>query len=147
MDRSEGITKEALNYVIDHIREHDLTECRTLYPNFSHGYLLRISALNSIEKWTFTCDGEVVAVGGVSNSDEAGYCVWLIGTHHMDKLGNQKALLREGRRLLKDLVQRYYRLSNYCSDDPGQVWAMEKLGFTVKDSLYKGVKHISICAS
>lgn len=129
-------TEEDIRYLVSNLREHDEQECRTLYPGFSPAVLIRSSVGHSVEGWTIV-DPEFpdipLGVGGVCSAEAPGFSVWLMGTKEMDKLKYQRALLRHGRELIQKLLKKYYRLQNYCSSDKGQLWAMERLGFTIVD--------------
>lgn len=127
------------------IRQHDIDECNLLYPGADPYELLALSWQQSKDRFKIQREGQVLFVGGVTPmADGVGFCIWGIGTEAMDELKNQLYVLKEGRKLIKELVSKYYRLSNNCSSDPGQVRAMELLGFTVKPTKDPKIKYIEV---
>jgi len=130
--------------VAENLREHDLKEMELLYPGQDVYNLLFDSVDESVEVWEITTEGgKTIAIGGVAEVyGLPGYCVWLVGTSEMDELRRQREMLRLGKDLMPRLLRRYQRLSNYCSADKGQIWAMRQLGFTVHETENKDVRFI-----
>ena len=116
------------------MRQHDRREIATIYGrDVSVTRLLYEADEQSMERWLITSEGNhVVAIGGIAPMQGLpGYCVWLVGTDRLDKLQHKRELLRLGKELIPRLLKRYLRLSNICSADKGQLWAMKQLGFEV----------------
>ena len=132
------------------IRQHDLNEIALLYGKDADPQeLLELSLARSHGTFKFLDDDDnLVAIGGVvcNPRNPGSACIWMIGSTLLDKLSNQKMVLKRGRRLTKGYLKTFTRLWNYCSSEPSQLRSMEALGFTIIDTDDPDIKKIEICA-
>ena len=132
------------------IRQHDLNEIALLYGKDADPQeLLELSLARSHGVFKFVDDDDnLVAIGGlvISPLNPTSPCIWMIGSTLLDKLSNQKMLLKRGRWLIKNLLKTFTKLGNYCSAEPSQLRSMRALGFTIIDTDDPNIKKIEICA-
>lgn len=139
-------TAADIDYLANNIREHDIEEMKTMYGDIAVHRALVISVAHSEERWTFKRNGAILGIGGIAETNQyPGFTIWFIGSTDAELLENQVALIRHWRELIKLKLQKYMRLSNYCSSDPGQLRVMKVLGFRIEDTNNDEVKFIT-CA-
>lgn len=131
VDRFSDVDLEVL--ISEGLRDHDLSEAKSLYPGEDVNKLLTESVKSSVELLSLIDDdGKCLGLLGITGCDRPGYCVWMVGTSQLDHLHYKKRLLKQAKVLVPRLLSKYMRLSNYCSNHPDQVRWLEYLGFTHK---------------
>lgn len=139
MTKTHWITKAVLKAT----RLHDLNELKIIHPELNMRQAVEASLQISLESWGFIGSvGEPLGVGGVSENGS----IWFIGSVHLNVLKNKLGMLKVGRKLVREAASNYGEVWNLCSDDPGQLWAMEQLGFIIHKTPRENVRYIQ-CVS
>ena len=138
-------TAEDAQYIAAHLREEDRQEILAL-AECPPGAMVSASFHGSEACFTGTLDGEPVLIFGAGRSsvfsDKAE--VWALGTRGCDRA--PKAMVKYGRRIVREFLEYFPELENYCDARYTKSLRWLKLmGFTIGEPEPYGAKGNLFC--